>query len=104
MQGCVILLNICNYHCSFQVDYVRLAPLVVAEGDSMVIGSELILSDVDSSNSIVYIDRILVEVIDGSQVERLYFTNISGDSGMYGENPGSLLQPVMNNNSSVILL
>ena len=70
----------------------------------MVIGSELILSDVDSSNSIVYIDRILVEVLDGSDVERLYFANTSEGSGMYGEVPGSLLQLVINNNSSVTLL
>ena len=70
----------------------------------MVIGSELILSDVDSINSIVYINRILVEVLDGRQVERLYFSNTSGGSGMYGEDSGSRLQPAISNNSSVILL
>lgn len=50
-------------------------PFVVSEGDSVNIGSQLILADVDSNNSIVYVDRVYIEVVDGTSAERLFFVD-----------------------------
>ena len=84
---------------------------MVSEGDSINVGSPLILTDVDSTNSIVYIDRVLVEVVDGSPVERLSFTSSvspSEGSGVVGEgsssDSGGLLQPTVNNSLVILIL
>ena len=50
-------------------------PFVVSEGDFVNIGSQLVLTDVDSSNSLVYVDRIYIKVVDGTSAERLSFDN-----------------------------
>lgn len=68
-----------------------LIPFVVSEGASVNIGSQLILEDIDSNNSMVYIDRVYVEVLNGTSAERLYFSN-----GMFVEDSGSgslIMQP-----------
>ena len=48
-------------------------PFVVSEGDFVNIGSQLILTDVDSSNSLVYVDHVYIEVVGGTSAERLFF-------------------------------
>lgn len=66
-------------------------PFVVSEGASVNIGSQLVLADVDSNNSVVYIDRVYIEVLNGTSAEKLYFAN-----GMFGEDLGSgalVMQP-----------
>jgi hypothetical protein len=50
-------------------------PLVVSEGDFVNVGSQLVLADIDSNNSVVYVDRVYIEVLDGTSAERLYFAN-----------------------------
>ena len=62
-------------------------PFVVFEGDYVNIGSQLILADVDSNNSVVYVDRVYIEVLDGTSAERLYFAD-----DMLG-NDSFILQP-----------
>ena len=87
-----------RYYCTtyvFQVEYIDLSPLSVSEGDSIDIGSGLVLSDVDSNNSMVYIDRILIEVVDGSPVERLYFADASSGNG----EDSDWLEPTMSSSS-----
>ena len=76
-------------------------PFVVSEGGSINIGSQLVLTDADSNNSIVFIDRVYVEVLGGASSERLYFESSTDD--MFGEGSGSdgdslIMQP----NSTVI--
>ena len=44
------------------------------EVNSIGIGGGLMLMDDDSVNSQVYVDRVVVEISDGSSVERLYFS------------------------------
>ena len=50
-------------------------PFVVSEGLFVNVGSQLVLADVDSNNSVVYVDRVYIEVLDGTSAERLYFND-----------------------------
>ena len=50
-------------------------PFVVSEGDFVNVGSQLVLADVDSNNSVVYVDRVYIEVLNGTPAERLYFND-----------------------------
>ncbi len=50
-------------------------PFVVSEGYFVNIGSQLVLTDVDSNNSVVYVDRVYIEVLGGTSAERLYFAD-----------------------------
>ena len=50
-------------------------PYAVSEGDFVNVGSQLVLADADSNNSVVYVDRVYIEVLDGTPAERLYFTD-----------------------------
>ena len=64
-----------------------LEPFVVSEGDFVNIGSQLVLADVDSNNSMVYMDRVYIEVLNGTSAERLYFAD-----DLFG-NDSLILQP-----------
>lgn len=52
-------------------------PFVVSEGRFVNIGSQLILADGDSNNSLVYVNRVYIEVVDGTSAERLFFDDAS---------------------------
>ena len=69
-------------------------PFVVSEGDSINIGSQLTLADIDSNNSMVYIGRVYIEVWNGTSAERLSF--VSSTDGLFDEGSGGgslILQP-----------
>ena len=79
-------------------------PFSVSEGGSVNIGLQLTLSDVDADNSNVNISRMLVEVLDGSPAETLFFED-AGGSGFFGGGSGDRLLPIVDAaDPSVILL
>ena len=98
-------------YCPLQIENNNLEaiPIFELEGESINIGSQLVLTDVDSANSIVNISRVLVEVVNGSPAEMLSFaTADDGDSGFFGEGSGGdmdgLLQPMRNTSESSVHL
>ena len=62
-------------------------PFVVSEGDFVNVGSQLVLADVDSNNSVVYVDRVYIEVLDGTPAERLYFADDLFDNDSFALQP-----------------
>ena len=62
-------------------------PFIVSEGDFVNVGSQLVLTDVDSNNSVVYVDRVYIEVLDGTPAERLYFANNLLDNDSFALQP-----------------
>ena len=77
-------------------------PFNISEGGSVNIGLELTLSDVDTVNSNVNITRVLVEVLDGSPSESLFFEDAEG-SGLFGGGSGDRLLPVLDSSDPSVI-